>query len=308
MSMPAFASRLSAAIQTSGTVLCVGLDPHPDLMPTAFGGPGQALGSIEALSHLRDFCLCTIAAAKDRVPAIKPQAALFEAHGAGGMAVLAEIAQIAREAGLLVIMDAKRGDIGSTARAYASAWLGSKAAFASDALTINPYLGMDSLEPFFAQAAETNSGLFILVRTSNKGSADIQQQNLAASGGAKMPVYKHLANQLFPFIEAAKDPITGLSDIGIVAGATGPSEARELRKLLPSALFLIPGYGAQGASAAEACSGLIQKTDGTLTGGLVNASRAITHNAGVQEATSPETAEQAMVAAIDRAKQELADI
>ncbi|MCH1464867.1 MAG: orotidine-5'-phosphate decarboxylase [Alphaproteobacteria bacterium] len=305
MSMPAFASRLSAAIQTSNTVLCVGLDPHPDLMPNAFGGPNQAPGTTEALSHLRNFCLCIIAAAKDRVPAIKPQAALFEAHGAGGMAVLAEIAERAREAGLLVIMDAKRGDIGSTARAYAAAWLGSKAAFASDALTINPYLGMDSLEPFFAQAAAAKSGLFILTRTSNKGSADIQQQNLAEGDGAKIPVYKHLAHLLSPYIERAIDTETGLSNIGIVAGATGPSEAQELRKLLPSALFLIPGYGAQGASAADACSGLIQKTDGRLTGGLVNASRAITHNVGVQEASSPEAAKQAMIEAINIAKQEL---
>ena len=234
-----------------------------------------------------------------------PQAALFEAHGAGGMAVLAEIAERAREAGLLVIMDAKRGDIGSTARAYAAAWLGSKAAFASDALTINPYLGMDSLEPFFAQAAATKSGLFILTRTSNKGSADIQQQNLAEGDGTKIPVYKHLAHLLSPYIEGAIDTETGLSNIGIVAGATGPSEAQELRKLLPSALFLIPGYGAQGASAADACSGLIQKTDGRLTGGLVNASRAITHNVGVQESSSPEAAKQAMIEAINIAKQEL---
>ena len=306
MSMPAFASRLSAAIHTSDTVLCVGLDPHPDLMPNAFGGPNQAAGTVEALSNLRNFCLCIIAAAKDRVPAIKPQAALFEPHGAGGMAVLAEIAENAREAGLLVIMDAKRGDIGSTAHAYASAWLGREAAFASDALTINPYLGMDSLEPFFAQAADTKSGLFVLVRTSNKGSKDIQRQNLAEGDGKRIPVYKHLAHLLSPYIEGAMDTETGLSNIGIVAGATGPSEAHELRKLLPSALFLIPGYGAQGASAADACSGLIQKIDGGLTGGLVNASRAITHNFGVQEATSPEAAKQAMIEAIDIAKQELA--
>ena len=234
--------------------------------------------------------------------------ALFEKFGPEGMEVLQRIGRAAHDAGLLVIMDAKRGDIGSTARAYAAAWLGSKAAFASDALTINPYLGMDSLEPFFAQAAATKSGLFILTRTSNKGSADIQQQNLAEGNGAKIPVYKHLAHLLSPYIEGAIDTETGLSNIGIVAGATGPSEAQELRKLLPSALFLIPGYGAQGASAADACSGLIQKTDGRLTGGLVNASRAITHNVGVQEASSPEAAKQAMIEAINIAKQELAQI
>ena len=148
MSRPSFASRLNDAILKNGTVLCVGIDPHPDIMPPVFGGVGQNLASGQALAHLRDFSQTVLAAATGRVPAIKPQAALFEAYGPGGMEILAELSCNARQAGLLVIMDAKRGDIGSTARAYAAGWLGAEAAFASDALTINPYLGMDSLEPF----------------------------------------------------------------------------------------------------------------------------------------------------------------
>ena len=118
-------------------------------MPSVFGGVVQNLSSGQALANLRDFSQTVLAAATGRVPAIKPQAALFEAYGPGGMEILAELARTAQQAGLLVIMDAKRGDIGSTARAYAAGWLGAGAAFASDALTINPYLGMDSLEPFF---------------------------------------------------------------------------------------------------------------------------------------------------------------
>ena len=308
MARAGFANRLNTAIQTTGTVLCAGIDPHPDLMPPVFGGPDQALGSPAALAHLRDFSLAVIAAAAGNIPAIKPQAALFEAHGAGGMAVLAEIARTAQQHGLLVIMDAKRGDIGSTARAYAAGWLGHDAAFASDALTVNPYLGMDSLEPFFTQAAKTRSGLFVLVRTSNKGSADIQQQVLTTADSLTQPVYAHIAQRLAPYIDAATDPQTGLSDIGIVAGATGPAEALALRELLPTAPFLIPGYGEQGASAAEACAGLIRRQEGYLTGGLVNASRAITHNAAVQNAASISAAEQAIREAIQTAKDAFAGL
>ena len=308
MSRPSFASRLNDAILQTGTVLCVGIDPHPDIMPPVFGGVGQNLASGQALAHLHEFSQTVLAAATGRVPAIKPQAALFEAYGPGGMEILAELSCDARQAGLLVIMDAKRGDIGSTARAYAAGWLGAEAAFASDALTINPYLGMDSLEPFFARAAETASGLFVLVRTSNKGSADIQQQLVSGKDATNIPLYTHIANCLAPYIQATIDPVSGLSDIGIVAGATGPEEAEKLRALLPAAPFLIPGYGTQGASAKQACAGLIRHRMGYLTGGLVNASRAITHNSAVQDAKTTEQAEQAMIAAIEIAGAELGGI
>jgi len=308
MSRPSFATRLNDAIVQTGTVLCVGIDPHRDIMPPVFGGAGQNLASGQALAHLRDFSKTVLAAAIGRVPAIKPQAALFEAYGPGGMEILADLGRTARKAGLLVIMDAKRGDIGSTARAYAAGWLGAEAAFASDALTINPYLGMDSLEPFFTRAAETASGVFVLVRTSNKGSADIQQQLISGKNTPDMPLYAHIARRLSPYIEAATDPVSGLSDIGIVAGATGPEEAKKLRALLPTAPFLIPGYGTQGASAKEACAGLIRHRMGHRTGGLVNASRAITHNSAVQDAKTAKQVEQAMIAAIELARGELGGI
>ncbi|MDP6217313.1 MAG: orotidine-5'-phosphate decarboxylase [Alphaproteobacteria bacterium] len=210
MSRPSFASRLNDAILQTGTVLCVGIDPHPDIMPPVFGGAGQNLASGQALAHLRVFSQTVLAAATGRVPAIKPQAALFEDYGPGGLDILQSVSAQARKAGMLVIMDAKRGDIGSTARAYAAGWLGAEAAFASDALTINPYLGMDSLEPFFARAAETASGLFVLVRTSNKGSADIQQQLVSGKDATNIPLYAHIANCLAPYIQAAIDPASGL--------------------------------------------------------------------------------------------------
>ena len=169
-------------------------------------------------------------------------------------------------------MDAKRGDIGSTSKAYANAYLGKNAPFPSDALTVNPWLGLDSLDPFFSKANETGSGLFILVHTSNKGSQDIQEILI----NQDLKCYEHLANILKPIIEKNNGQ-SGLSSIGIVSGATYKEQAISLRKKLPSAPFLVPGYGAQGASALEACAPLI--TDQSYTGlknfGLINASRSV---------------------------------
>ena len=296
-----FAHRLDQAIARTGTVLCVGIDPHPSLMPDVFGGPDQLAGSAQALAHLRAFAGAVIDAADGLVPAIKPQAAFFERHGPGGLAVLADAAAEARDRGLLVIMDAKRGDIGSTAQAYAEAWLGPQAAFPSDALTVNPYLGFDSLEPFITTAAQTRSGLFILVRTSNKGSADLQQKQ-----AGNKPVWAHLAAGLAPYVDEQTDPVSGLSSIGIVVGATGPEEARRIRTMLPSAPFLIPGYGAQGARAEDALAGLIKSdADGRYTGGLVNASRAITHGQAVQAAQTKQAACDRMREAVSTALQDL---
>jgi orotidine-5'-phosphate decarboxylase len=169
-------------------------------------------------------------------------------------------------------MDAKRGDIGSTSKAYANAYLGKNAPFPSDALTINPWLGLDSLEPFFTKAKDTGSGLFILVHTSNKGSQDIQEILI----NQDLKCYEHLANILKPIIEKNNGK-SGLSSIGIVSGATYKEQAISLRKILPSAPFLIPGYGAQGASASEATAPLIidQSYFGLKNFGLINASRSV---------------------------------
>ena len=292
-----FAARLSSALCQTGTVLCVGIDPHPGLMPAVFGGADQIAGSDKAVTHLRAFTLAVIEAAAGRVPAVKPQAAFFERHGAKGLQVLAEAAAAAQKRGLLVIMDAKRGDIGTTATAYAEAWLGAEAAFPSDALTVNPYLGFDSLEPFITRAEQTCSGLFVLVRTSNKGSADLQQKQ--SEGKA---IWAHLADGLAPYVDRLSDAASGLSSVGIVVGATGPEEARAVRQHLSAAPFLIPGYGAQGASAEDALAGLIKDSQtGLYTGGLVNASRAITHGRAVQAAHNETEAVDAMTAAITAA-------
>ena len=264
-----FGNRLVTKIRSSKSFLCLGVDPHLDLIPKIFDvntKTSNIVGKVEK------FCFSLLDAAVGLVPAIKPQIALFEQLGPDGMKLLSSLCKHAQSQNFLVIMDAKRGDIGSTSQAYANAYLGKDAPFPSDALTINPWLGIDSLEPFFKKASETSSGLFVLVHTSNKGSKDIQEISL--STGIKC--YEHLANILKPIVEKHKGAL-GLSSIGVVSGATFREESVALRKLLPNAPFLIPGYGTQGASAKDACAPLVQDTkhSNLLNFGLINASRSI---------------------------------
>ena len=264
-----FGDKLVKKIRDTKSFLCLGVDPHLDLIPNIFDLQNN---SSNIITKVEKFCFSLLDSAKDLVPAIKPQIALFEQLGPDGMKLLASLCKYAQSLNFLIIMDAKRGDIGSTSRAYANAYLGENAPYPSDAMTINPWLGIDSLEPFFKKASETRSGLFILVHTSNKGSKDIQEMPL--TNGAKC--YEHLAKLLRPIIENQKGDL-GLSSIGIVSGATFKDESLALRKLLPSAPFLIPGYGAQGASAKDACAPLIKDSafPNLLNFGLINASRSI---------------------------------
>lgn len=264
-----FGDKLVKKIRDTKSFLCLGVDPHLDLIPNIFDLQNN---SSNIITKVEKFCFSLLDSAKDLVPAIKPQIALFEQLGPDGMKLLASLCKYAQSLNFLIIMDAKRGDIGSTSQAYANAYLGENAPYPSDAMTINPWLGIDSLEPFFKKASETSSGLFVLVHTSNKGSKDIQEMPL--TNGAKC--YEHLAKLLRPIIENQKGDL-GLSSIGIVSGATFKDESLALRKLLPSAPFLIPGYGAQGASAKDACAPLIKDSafPNLLNFGLINASRSI---------------------------------
>ena len=264
-----FGDKLVKKIRDTKSFLCLGIDPHLDLIPNIFDLQNN---SSNIITKVEKFCFSLLDSAKDLVPAIKPQIALFEQLGPDGMKLLASLCKYAQSLNFLIIMDAKRGDIGSTSQAYANAYLGENAPYPSDAMTINPWLGIDSLDPFFKKASETSSGLFILVHTSNKGSKDIQEMPL--TNGAKC--YEHLAKLLRPIIENQNGDL-GLSSIGIVSGATFKDESLALRKLLPSAPFLIPGYGAQGASAKDACAPLIKDSafPNLLNFGLINASRSI---------------------------------
>ena len=259
-----FADKITLKTREIGSPLCLGLDPHPNLIPKLFKKNSQNL----SLSNIENFLFEIIDIAKNKVVAIKPQVAFFEQWGPDGMSLLVKVSKLARENNILVIMDAKRGDIGSTSDAYAKAWLGNNSPFGANALTVNPWMGIETLFPFIKEAKKSKSGIFILLKTSNAGSKDIQ--DLLVNNRA---VFLHLAELL------QKDTSTnlgkfGYSDIGVVVGATQPKEAKLIRKILPKSLFLIPGFGAQGASASEALSGLILKNK-IYEGGLINSSRSI---------------------------------
>ena len=224
-----FGDRLVEQIRKFKSFLCLGVDPHLDLIPEIFN-ENETINNIKIVET---FCFSLLEAVIGKVPAIKPQIALFEQLGPEGMVLLSSLCKYAHSKGFLVIMDAKRGDIGSTSKAYANAYLGKNAPFPSDALTVNPWLGLDSLEPFFSKAQDTGSGLFILIHTSNKGSQDIQE----ILTNRDLKCYEHLANILKPIIEKNngqslrfrggggmwKKDGEGTILIGIYCGISGPN-------------------------------------------------------------------------------------
>jgi orotidine-5'-phosphate decarboxylase len=257
VAMTPFADRLAEAVDSKRTQLVVGLDPRPDLFPLEVGG------------DVERFCDGIIDAVAPHAVAVKPQLAFFEALGVDGITALEEVCGYARSAGLLVILDAKRGDIGSTARAYAAAYLEPRVEGDSplgDALTVNPYLGTDSVEPYLAACRRHDTGLFCVVKTSNPGGAEVQ--DLALSDGR--PVWQHVARLVSDW---GADLVgeRGLSSVGAVIGATHPRAVGEARRLLPRSLLLLPGVGAQGASPADVARAF---TSGPASA-LVNVSRSV---------------------------------
>ncbi|MFN4225982.1 MAG: orotidine-5'-phosphate decarboxylase [Hyphomonas sp.] len=283
--MTDFAARLTQGVRRFGP-LCVGIDPHPGQVPGLFGG--DTARGLEAWGR----ALVDVAAGK--VAVVKPQSGFFERHGPHGMAALAAIVRAAREAGLLVIMDAKRGDIGSTAEGYADAFLTEGAPFESDAITLNPYMGLDTLEPFAVRAEASGKGIVVLVRTSNPGAADFQ----ALETGGK-PLYVRVAESLRPLTDRLMSPC-GWSNLMMVVGATAPEEARRVRTAAPKALFLVPGYGAQGGAARDACAGLVGGQ-----GGIVSASRSVIFPKAAEGAVTLSAWQSAIEAALLAARDEL---
>jgi orotidine-5'-phosphate decarboxylase len=242
-----FADRLAEAVGQQRSQLVVGLDPRLDLLPLELRGDAH-VGRPAAAEATARFCCGIIDAVAPHCVAVKPQLAFFEILGADGIAAFERVVGYARSAGLLVIVDGKRGDIGSTARAYADAYLepGPKNAPLADALTVNTYLGRDSLEPFVAACRRGGGGLFCLVKTSNAGGVDVQ--DLVLSDGR--PLWKQVAQLVNELGEEIVGDC-GLSSIGAVVGATYPRAIAEARKLLPQAILLLPGIGAQGATPAD---------------------------------------------------------
>jgi orotidine-5'-phosphate decarboxylase len=234
-----FGARLAAAVGVQGA-LCVGIDPHPQLL-RAWGLPLDATG-------LERFALSTVDALAGVVAVLKPQSAFFEAHGARGVAVLERTIAAARDAGVLVIVDAKRGDIGSTMAAYAAAYLGEGSPLAADAVTLSPYLGFESLRPALDVAAESGRGVFVLTRTSNRGGADVQTAVHCGRTVAQSIVDAVVAeNHAMAGRQVGPAVTPVVSNVGIVVGATG-RHGLDLSAL--DGAVLAPGLGAQGATAA----------------------------------------------------------
>jgi orotidine-5'-phosphate decarboxylase len=269
---PHFADRLAEACRQKRNALCVGIDPRWELLPREIRMRHER-GGLEAMATaFEDFSLRVLDLVAPLVPVIKPQSAFFEACGPAGMAAQQRVLRHARGLGLVTILDAKRNDIASTAQAYAdAAFAGTMheghrhAVWDADALTVNPYLGRDAIEPFLAGARETQAALFVLVRTSNKGAGLFQ--DLRADG---KPLYVHVAEAVQAWTRGNVGTC-GFGDVGAVVGATHPAELEELRRRVPDVIFLVPGYGAQGGSAADVAAAF--REDGL--GALINSSRGI---------------------------------
>ncbi len=257
-----FAQTLIEAVRRRQTPVLVGLDPRYEQLPENVRSSYRSKATA-----CRKFCEEVIDAVADLVPAVKPQAAFFERFGPSGMVALGHVIRYARKRDLLVIVDGKRGDIGSTALAYAEAYLGHgrASAWGGDALTVNPYLGDDSLTPFVDIAKARGAGIFVLVKTSNPGSKTFQ--DLVADG---RPIFRHVADHVQRLArETAGSDNYGI--VGAVVGATHRSQAAELRAAMPNTWFLVPGYGTQGAGATDvACT-----FDEHGLGAIINSSRAI---------------------------------
>lgn len=271
--MTPFADRLAEAVRRAGNPLCVGLDPRWESLPRALRTEFGAQALEAAAGATERFCLRVLDLVAGRVGVIKPQSAFFEALGPAGLATLQTVIRRAKDRGLLVILDSKRGDIASTAAAYADAAFGGTAVggrrhpvWAADALTVNPYLGRDAVEPFIQSARQVAGGLFVLVRTSNPGAGLFQDLECK-----QRPVYQHVADAVAEW-NAAGLGHCGLGDVGAVVGATRPSELAGLREKLKAVWLLVPGYGAQGGSARDVAPAF--RTDGL--GAVVNSSRGVT--------------------------------
>jgi orotidine-5'-phosphate decarboxylase len=259
-----FADRLIAAVRAKGNPVLVGLDPRIESLP-----PGLIVGhSPEDLSFaFCEFCKRVIDVVAPLVPAVKPQAAFFEQLGPAGCFALKAVIDYAAASGLVVILDGKRNDIGSTAQGYAEAYLGpgESSPWGCDALTVSPYLGDDSLTPFVEIAKVRGAGIFVLVKTSNPGGKRFQ--DIVADG---RPLYRHVADYVEQ-LAAATAGQSGYGSVGAVVGATYPEQLAELRQAMPHTWLLIPGYGAQGGTAKDCAAAFDQHG----LGAIVNNSRGI---------------------------------
>jgi orotidine-5'-phosphate decarboxylase len=270
-----FADRLMEKVDEKRSHVCVGLDPRLDQIPTEITDKAVAEygTTLEAVYHsILEFNQGIIDAVADYAPIVKPQMAFYEQYGHWGVKAFEKTVAYAKESGLLIINDAKRNDIGSTAQAYADGHLGSpkfwdeqKLESNSDSLTVTPYLGSDGINPFVETCSDYDKGIFVLVKTSNPSSHELQDLE---SEGVK--IYEKIAQLVSKWGEEVIGK-RGYSAVGAVVGATYPEEAAKLREIMKNSYFLVPGYGAQGGTAAD----VIPAFNDDGYGAIINSSRGI---------------------------------
>jgi len=277
-----FADRLIGAAKAKGTCVVVGLDPRLGQIPRHLQDTArESVGSSAegAAQCILEFNRHIIDGVAELAVAVKPQIAFYEPYGAAGIQCFMDTIGHARQAGLLVIADAKRNDIGSTAEAYADAFLGSTplwngaelSAFDADAVTVNAYLGSDGVRPFVEAAKANGKGLFVLVKTSNTSSGELQDLQVHDPGRDQPEtIFERLGGMVKQWgLDVVGEE--GYSSVGAVVGATYPEQGKALREMLPGVPFLVPGYGAQGATAAD----VARCFDADGLGAVVNSSRGI---------------------------------
>lgn len=264
---------LMEKIKETNNPTVMGLDPRYDMIPEVIRN--KYSNDLEGISKaILEYNKELIDNTYDIIPAIKPQLAFYEMFGIEGMKAFKETCKYAKEKGMIVIADAKRGDIGSTAKGYSNAYLGETpigkdnvSAFDNiDFLTVNPYLGIDSITPFIEDCIKYIKGIFVLVKTSNPSSGELQDLKLENG----KTVYEHVASLVEKWGEDLRGKY-GYSSVAAVVGATYPEQLKEIREKAPHTFFLIPGYGAQGGKAEDIALGF----DKQGIGGIVNASRSL---------------------------------
>ena len=299
-----FADSLAQAVQSTKSVTCVGLDPRKANLPPAItsgivaDGDGDSKNADVWAAAYTQFCTEIIDVVAGRVACVKPQAAFFEQLGPAGCIALGEVIQCARSKGLLVIVDAKRNDIGSTAEAYADAYMGAASPWGGDSLTVSPYLGEDSLEPFVKVCDDRDAGIFVLVKTSNPGGGFLQDRKTG-----DQTVYASVAD-LVCRLNKTRLSKSGYGPVGAVVGATYPDQLAELRAAMPTSWILIPGFGAQGGGADDVKAGF----DASGLGAVVNSSRHIIFAHGrpeFKDRFSDANWQDAVSAAVDEMNQQL---
>ncbi len=254
--------RLVDKIKEFNNPIVMGLDPRLEMIPEFIKGKNNN----DVYASIMDFNKGLIDSVCDIVPAVKPQIAFYEMFGIEGMRAFKDTCSYAKEKGMIVIADIKRGDIGSTAKGYSEAYIGETAKYDIDFVTVNPYLGIDGIKPFIDDCEKLGKGIFILVKTSNKSSGEIQDLKLETGE----TVYERVGSLVETWgVELVGK--YGYSSVGAVVGATHPEQLKNLREKMSHTFFLIPGYGAQGGKAEDIAFGFNKQG----IGGIVNASRSL---------------------------------